>query len=223
MMHESESRRSNPADAGNQRPPPCLPGFGHVSRFVDMREAGASTATILPGQYYVTRQPEVILTVLGSCIAVCAFDLRSGIGGMNHFMLPEASEYSSSSSKVNKSALYGSFAMEKLVNDILRNGGSRERLQFKIFGGGSILPGKQAIGRKNIEFVKRYLADEGYDIVAEDVGSDYPRKVKFYALTGKVQLKRVPRSDCSDLLISETKLDSVPPPVEPQSGELDLF
>ncbi len=109
-------RQSEPGESR----PETLPGFGHVLRSWD-RAHGRWSARILPGEYFVTRTDEVITTVLGSCISACVRDPALGIGGMNHFMLPEDVTQGSSSwldPQAGLSTRYGSFAMESLVNVI---------------------------------------------------------------------------------------------------------
>ncbi|MGE5547415.1 MAG: chemoreceptor glutamine deamidase CheD [Solirubrobacterales bacterium] len=142
---------------------------------------------VLPGEHYVsTAGQEMIVTVLGSCVAACVWDTRLKIGGMNHFMLPD----SGSDVPVDKSMRYGNFAMEELINDLLRRGARRESLEIKVFGGGNVLPtmgqASVPIGDRNAEFVRRYLFDEGYRISAEDLGGVHPRRIHFFPRLGKV-------------------------------------
>ncbi|MCA8963049.1 MAG: chemoreceptor glutamine deamidase CheD, partial [Planctomycetes bacterium] len=116
----------------DRRPPPTLPGFEGASRVWDSRHERFSVK-VGAGQCYVSSHDEVLSTVLGSCIAACIHDPRSGLGGMNHFMLPSGP---GSSTRVDSEAnRYGNFAMETLINAILKNGGRRERLVAKVFGG----------------------------------------------------------------------------------------
>lgn len=168
-----------------------LPGFEHVNRYWDAKH-GHVAAKILPGEYYVTRERELVVTVLGSCVSACIRDAALGIGGMNHFMLPESLGNGSGSwddGGVGKSTRYGSHAMERLINDILKHGGARQRLEVKIFGGGKILAQMTDVGRRNIEFVRKYIQDEGLMLAASDLGDVYPRKVYYLPSTGKVYVK----------------------------------
>ncbi len=169
-----------------------LPGFEHINRYWDDKH-GYVAAKILPGEYYVTRGHELVVTVLGSCVSACVRDVATGIGGMNHFMLPEnrGSGGSWDEAGLGKSTRYGSHAMERLINDILKNGGARERLEVKIFGGGRILAQMTDIGKRNIEFVHKYIEDEGLRLIAGDVGSVYPRKVYYLPSTGKAYVKQL--------------------------------
>ena len=169
--------------------PSCWQEFEHINRYWD-KNTGMPTAKLLPGEYYVTSHDEMITTVLGSCISACIRDPASGIGGMNHFMLPIQSE-NSSNKDFGRAERYGNFAMEKMINDILRNGGKRENLEVKIFGGGRVMKGVTDVGARNIEFVKEYCRLEGFKLLAEDVAGLYPRKVKYLPKTGKVLIKKL--------------------------------
>jgi len=144
---------------------------------------------VLPGEHYVsTAGQEMIVTVLGSCVAACVWDTRLKIGGMNHFMLPDGG--SSAEVPVDKAMRFGNFAMEELINDVLRRGGRRDSLEIKVFGGGNVLPGvgnaSVSVGDRNADFVRRYLSEEGYRIAAQDLGGQHPRRIHFFPRLGKV-------------------------------------
>jgi len=168
--------------------PSCWQEFNHINRYWD-KHTGMSTAKILPGEFYVTSNNEVITTILGSCISACIRDPKAGIGGMNHFMLP----ISNSANKVQlaDAARYGNFAMEQMINDILRNGGSRNNLELKVFGGGRVMRGVTDVGKKNILFIEEYIELEGLRLLAEDVGGNYPRKIMYHPKSGKVKMKKL--------------------------------
>ncbi len=168
--------------------PSCWQEFNHINRYWD-RHTGMSTAKILPGEFYVTAHNEAITTILGSCISACVRDPKAGLGGMNHFMLPIS--HSASSVEKADAARYGNFAMEQMINDILRNGGTRQNLEIKIFGGGRVMRGVTDVGKKNIIFVKEYIKLEGLNLLAEDIGGNYPRKVMYHPKTGKVKMKKL--------------------------------
>jgi chemotaxis protein CheD len=143
---------------------------------------------VLPGEHYVsTAGQEMIVTVLGSCVAACIWDTKLKVGGMNHFMLPGDS---ASAAPVDKAMRYGNFAMEELINDLLRRGSRRDNLEIKVFGGGNVLStmgqASMPIGDRNAEFVRRYLQDEGFRIAAEDLGGVHPRRIHFFPRLGKV-------------------------------------
>jgi chemotaxis protein CheD len=168
---------------------PTLTGFENINRYWD-REHLTVAAKILPGQYYVTIRDEVIVTVLGSCISACIRDRVTGIGGMNHFMLPDT-QMNPEDQISGLSTRYGSNAMECMINDILRNGGRRANLEVKIFGGGRILANMTDIGYRNIVFVNKYVQNESLKVTGMDVGDVYPRKVMYYPVSGRVMVKKL--------------------------------
>lgn len=155
------------------------------------RSFDTDAAKILPGEYYYTPKDMVIVTVLGSCVAACIRDRVSGIGGMNHFMLPQTN--GDPDGLLSASMRYGTYAMEVLINDLLKAGAKRENLEAKVFGGGNVLRGFTAlnVGERNSQFVREYLKAEGIRVVAEDLQDVYPRKVYFFPRTGKVLVKKL--------------------------------
>lgn len=173
--------------------PKCIKGFEHINRYWD-KVHDCFAAKILPGEFYVSKQGELIGTVLGSCVSACIRDTELGIGGMNHFMLPMNKDNLNNKIALNsKEARYGNYAMEIMINEILKAGGKRRNLEVKVFGGGKVLSSMDNIdiGGKNIEFVREYLHDEGLRIKSEDLGDVYPRKVFYYSDTGKVKMKKI--------------------------------
>jgi len=177
--------------AASPPPPRALPGFGHITRYWD-EQHGMYAAKLLPGEFYVTREQETIVTVLGSCVSACVRDAVLGIGGMNHFMLPASGGHGSwEQADGGASTRYGNFAMEQLINEILKNGGSRKHLEVKVTGGGKILEQITDIGRQNIDFVEEYLRTEGLIVLARDLGDIYPRKVYYTPATGKMFVKKL--------------------------------
>jgi chemotaxis protein CheD len=172
---------------------PSIAGFAHVNRYWD-QEREIIAAKILPGEYYVTQENELVVTVLGSCVSACIRDKESGIGGMNHFMLPETSPgklKQGNEAIVGMATRYGNYAMEHLINTILGNGGKRKNLEVKVFGGGKIIPTLSDVGMKNINFVLDYIAQEGLNLLSQDLGDIYPRKVVYSPKTGKVSMKKI--------------------------------
>jgi chemotaxis protein CheD len=178
--------------------PVPLPGFEHIHRYWDPHRQTA-VAKILPGECYVSVRDEMIATVLGSCVSACVRDRKLGVGGMNHFMLPLRGEGQGAArtSLVTPDLCYGNWAMEYLINIILRNGGRRERLEIKLFGGGKVLPGlsQMAVGRRNVDFALAYLREEKLTVVAQDLYGDYPRKILYFPATGAVKMRRLRSSD----------------------------
>ncbi|MFN7902588.1 MAG: chemoreceptor glutamine deamidase CheD [Holosporales bacterium] len=148
---------------------------------------------IISGEWHVCTQPgEMLVTILGSCIAACIRDPFCGVGGMNHFLLPGEE---GSDNKISESTRYGVFAMETLINSILNAGGRKDRLEVKVFGGGNVLRNSTRIGSKNAAFIRQFLKKEGYTIACEDMEGDTPRKVHYYPHTGKVMLRRLPSAN----------------------------
>src|SRR3569833_4097695 len=139
--------------------PAMLPAFAHMLRFWDP-QLDSWNVKILPGEYYVTRGEEAFSTVLGSCISACVRDPIKNVGGMNHFMLPEDASTGPNNwldPAIGLATRYGSYAMESLINDLLKLGATRERLEIKLFCGGRILQGMTDVGARNIAFVRCYL------------------------------------------------------------------
>ncbi|MBL8505134.1 MAG: chemoreceptor glutamine deamidase CheD [Methylobacillus glycogenes] len=180
-------------------------------------------AKILPGEYYTTDKDIVIVTVLGSCVSACIRDRVSGIGGMNHFMLPEGNS-ADANSPVSESARYGTYAMEVLINQLLKGGARRENLEAKIFGGGNVLSGFTSInvGEKNANFVRKYLKNENIRVVGEDLNDVYPRKVYFFPRTGRVLVKKLKQMH-NNTLISREESYAKKLNTNKVAGDVELF
>ena len=199
-----------------------MPGFEHLRRYWDSAQ-GCMTVKVLPGEFYVSAQDELLSTVLGSCVSACIHDCRRGIGGMNHFMLPEPlGERDSWTATAGRAARYGSDAMEQLINAILIAGGQRADLQVKIFGGGRVLAQLTDIGQRNIDFVQRYIATEKLNLCASDLGDVYPRQVQFFPTSGRARVRLLRRHDDVALVADEPgylkRLAN-----DPIKGEVELF
>ncbi|MYM81457.1 chemoreceptor glutamine deamidase CheD [Duganella sp. FT50W] len=186
------------------------------------RTFDCQAAKILPGEYYYTNKDMLIVTVLGSCVSACIRDRVTGLGGMNHFMLPDGG--GDTGSPVSASARYGTYAMEILINDLLKAGAKRENLEAKVFGGGAVLKGFTAInvGERNAAFVLKFLKVERIKVVAEDLNDIYPRKVYFFPRTGKVLVKKLMQSHNDTLVKREIEYASRLK-VAPVAGAIDLF
>lgn len=216
--------RNREALKHNKVVPDCIEGFEHINRFWD-KTHDCFAAKILPGEYYVSNQGELIGTVLGSCVSACIRDPIVGIGGMNHFMLPMNRDDSRSKLLKNSDeARYGNFAMEILINELLKAGAKRRNLEVKLFGGGRVLSSMTTIdiGSKNIEFAKQYLYDEGLKIISEDLGDVYPRKVLYFPDTGKVRMKKLTTTRNNTILSREAEYRKTLE-VEKKSGDIELF
>ncbi|MCH8621690.1 chemoreceptor glutamine deamidase CheD [Undibacterium sp. TS12] len=186
------------------------------------RTFDTDAAKILPGEFYFTNKDMLIVTVLGSCVSACIRDRVSGVGGMNHFMLPDTG--GDADNPVSASMRYGTYAMEVLINELLKAGAKRENMEAKVFGGGNVLRGFTAInvGERNAKFVLDYLRAERMRVIAEDLNDIYPRKVYFFPRTGKVLVKKL-KVEHNDTLrrreqdyASRLKTTSV-------GGDIDLF
>jgi chemotaxis protein CheD len=167
------------------------------------RTFDCDAAKILPGEYYFTYKDMLIVTVLGSCVAACIRDRVTGIGGMNHFMLPYGGN--DPDGPLSASMRYGTYAMEVLINELLKAGARRENLEAKVFGGGNVLQGFVAInvGERNAQFVRGYLRAENIRVVAEDLNDVHPRKVYYFPRTGKVLVKKLKRLNNNTLVNRE--------------------
>jgi chemotaxis protein CheD len=162
-----------------------------ILRYRDAR-FGAIAVKLAAGEHYVSDvRDEMIVTILGSCVAACISDLAAGVGGMNHFMLPESPDgrWGPASAHLR----YGNFAMETLINDILRRGGQRSRLEAKVFGGACVM-GAGTIGQCNGEFVLSYLKAEGVPVTAHDLFGEYPRRIHYFPTTGQAHMQALRRS-----------------------------
>ncbi|GKT11052.1 MAG: chemotaxis protein CheD [Thiomicrorhabdus sp.] len=182
---------------------------------------GITTVKILPGEFYISQKNERIETVLGSCISACVRDPIAGVGGMNHFMLP-VNKNSRSASELSDANRYGNYAMENLVNALLSSGAKRDRLEFKLFGGGRIMSSMTNIGWYNIGFAFDYIYTEGFKLVSQDIGDIYPRKVLYYPLSGRVRVRRLNAMHNESLINEESryinKIES-----KPVEGDVELF
>jgi chemotaxis protein CheD len=171
----------------NDTPPPVEKS---PSRYFD-KHFGLEAAKILPGEFFATDKQMLLVTVLGSCVAACVRDARAGVGGMNHFMLPRSEK--DTASPVSMSARYGTFAMEILINQLIKMGARRENMEAKVFGGGNVLRGftLNNVGESNASFVLEYLHNEGIRVAAEDMLGVHPRKIYYFPSSGRVLVKKI--------------------------------
>jgi chemotaxis protein CheD len=177
---------------------------------------------VFQGDFYVsTREGEMLATVLGSCVAACIRDPVAGVGGMNHFLLPDKGGDNNPDLPFSASLRYGSYSMEQLINGILGAGGRRERLEVKIFGGANVLAGLRGIGHQNAEFVERYLKDEGFRIMGSDLRGTLPRKVQYFPATGVVRMKQI--EDASAKTVFQRESTKKITAVQTTAGSIELF
>lgn len=188
---------------------------------------GRNMVILYPGEFHVSSR-DIIATVLGSCISVCIRDTKTGIAGMNHFMLP--GDVRSEDMFFSASTKYGMFAMEQLINEILKKSGSKNDFEAKVFGGGHVLNFRKTDGNvpeSNIEFVRAFLRMEEIPVAREDVGGYTGRKILFFPDTGKVLLKRLKTTVDSTIIRAElsykTRLFREKERLQVQGGDLTLF
>ncbi len=194
--------------------------FAHVRRMRDARFPH-EIASILPGEYFVSAEPMIVYTVLGSCVSACIRDPVAKVGGMNHFMLPEPKGDKSLDSW-GDSARYGSYAMELLINEILKHGGLKHRLEVKVFGGGKIYDGKFDVGSNNAAWALEFLQREGLNPVKADLGDVYPRKVYYFTESGRVLMKKLDSGQRGKVLAEEQSYQRRISTEQPQ-GDVTLF
>jgi chemotaxis protein CheD len=164
---------------------------------------GKQAAKILPGEFYVTSRDMALVTVLGSCVAACIRDPGTGAGGMNHFMLPAGG--GDKAKFASTSARYGGYAMELLINQLVKLGARRQRLEAKVFGGGRVfgVASTIAVGERNADFVLKYLGTENIPVLAQDLRGDMPRKLYYFPATGKVLVRHIRKLNNNTLLTRE--------------------
>ena len=171
---------------------------------------------ILPGEYFVYHEDILIMTTLGSCIAACIYDRNAKVGGMNHFMLPDGA---------GDSGRYGSYAMELLINEMMKRGASRLTMEAKVFGGGQVVSGMTTmnVGERNTAFVMDYLKTERIPVVSKDVLDVYPRKVCFLPGSGKAMVKRLAPTNTEALVAQDRAAAQRAVPASTGGGSVDLF
>ncbi|MGF1644042.1 MAG: chemoreceptor glutamine deamidase CheD [Thiotrichales bacterium] len=199
-------------------------GFENIRKFWDPNFR-LNVAKVLPGDYYVGTQDELITTVLGSCVAACIRDTQRKVGGMNHFLLPLGDMGGGGgweTTSVSASTRYGNFAMEHLINGILRSGGKKQNLEIKLFGGASVMDlASSDVGRRNIDFVLSFLREEGLPVHSQDLGGTLPRKLMYHPLTGKALVKKLVSETQSVVASEMSYLQKVR--ATPVAGEIELF
>lgn len=197
-----------------------MQGAEGVRRYRD--QTGNIVVKLLPGDFYVTREEEVLDTILGSCVSACIRNPRLRIGGMNHFMLPRPSGHGSDTWEniAGRATRYGSASMEQLINRVLSVGGTRADLEVKIFGGARVLSILSDIGHHNVIFVREYLKQEGLRVVSEDVGANYPRHIQYFPMTGRVRVRHL-RTRAHVVTQERQFLKRIEQ--APVAGEIDLF
>ncbi len=188
------------------------------NRYYD-RNFDIEAIKVLPGEYFVTTTNSLLVTVLGSCVSACIRDRDKNIGGLNHFMLAGGEHTENSAS-----ARYGMYAMEILVNHLLKLGARRERLEAKVFGGGRVMEklAYSNVGERNSSFVIDYLKTEGIALAGQDLLDIYPRKVYFFPATGRVLIKKLVRLH-NDTVVRREAEYAARLADAPVAGDVELF
>lgn len=182
-----------------------------------MVDRGQNVINVIQGEFRLSNRPEdVITTILGSCVAACIFDPVRQIGGMNHFLLPGTDP------RDRQNIKYGAYAMEKLINGLLRKGAQRGSLEAKLFGGASVVRSLSDIGKNNGEFARGFLMDEGIRLVGGCLGGTQGRRIRFWPHTGRAQVMMM-QSTHDDPSLPAEIFKARPVPVAPSAGEVDLF
>jgi chemotaxis protein CheD len=216
---QSSNASSTPAQRASRlealRSAPRKPG--EASFFFYDAFFKSDAVKVLPGEYFVHNEDITIMTTLGSCIAACLWDRNARVGGMNHFMLPDGA--------AGSGGRYGSYAMEVLINELLKRGATRATLEAKVFGGGAVISSMTTlnVGERNTEFVIDYLKTERIPIVSKDVMDVYPRKVCFLPASGKAMVKRLAPTNADALAAQDRAAAQKAVPASSVGGSIDLF
>lgn len=192
---------------------------GEASTFYFERDFGKHAVKVLPGEFFVATEDLVLTTVLGSCVSACIWDPKLGVGGMNHFLLPGEN----SNDPASDSGRYGVFAMEQLINELLKRGARKSALEAKVFGGGHVMKNFTTItvGSRNAEFVLKFLQTEGIRVASRDLLDVHPRRVAFFPASGRALCKHLKQADSK--LIAEEQSYSAKLTTKPVAGDIELF
>ena len=163
--------------------------FAHIQRTHDDR-FGHDVAILLPGDYCASREPMVMYTMLGSCVSACIRDPLIGIGGMNHFLLPEPGQ-PPCDTEGGPLSRYGRYAMAHLIEWLVRHGGSQDRLEVKLFGGARLHDKMSDVGQRNIEWILEFCQRSHLKPVISDLGRSHARGIYYFTQSGRVLLRRV--------------------------------
>ncbi len=204
-------------DLDSAQTPLPLKGEGTASHRYFDRTFQAEAVKIAPGEYFATDSPLMLVTLLGSCVSACIRDPERKIGGLNHFLLPHSIEQDKFAA-----ARYGNFAMELLINSLLKLGARRQALVAKVFGGANVvrIMKNSQVGSSNSEFVLDYLQSEGIKVLAADLGGLQPRRVHYFPQTGQVMLRMLPQAEALAVGRAEAELEDKAAHTE---GDVELF
>lgn len=176
---------------------------------------------IFAGEYYTTNNPKLILsTLLGSCVAVCMVDKFNNIAGINHIMISKSAD--PEQMLLSQDSRYGIHAMELLINEMLKKGARRNRLQAKVFGGGKVLNNETGVPYANVDFAVSYLQNEDIPILARDTGGEAGRKIYFFPKDFSVYLRRIEIESHLKRTTRQEK-EHINKQKQDKGGELTLF
>jgi chemotaxis protein CheD len=196
---------------------------GEARTFYFERDFERHAVKIMPGEFFVAKEDVVICTVLGSCVSACLWDKTSQIGGMNHFMLPGGE----GSGVVNASGRFGAFAMEQLINELIKRGARKASLEAKVFGGGAVLKQLTSlnVGERNASFVLDFLKTEGIRVVSQDLLDVHPRRLLFFPTTGRALCKKLTTADRTLVMAEQQAEQKYKAKINtaPVSGDIELF
>ncbi|MDR3425038.1 MAG: chemoreceptor glutamine deamidase CheD [Alphaproteobacteria bacterium] len=198
---------------------PVLDYFQGGSHFYDASQKMTVVKIFFENWHVSGKRDEMLAAVLGSCVSVCMRDPALGVGGMNHFLLPDE-DYADS--RVSASARYGAFVMECLINGLLASGAQKDRLEVKLFGGGNVVRDAARAGSMNAQFIRSYLRKEGFRILSEDLEGDYFRRLSYYPESGRVVLRQLRRKEDQCVLDEEARYARQIRAL-PIEGAIDLF
>lgn len=218
-MTGGRTRSANDA-AGDPPRPRGRGAAGEARTFYFERDFSRHAVKVLPGEYFVAAEDVVLSTVLGSCVSACIWDPGLRIGGMNHFLLPGEG---AGVDPMSDSGRYGVFAMEQLINELLKRGARKSALEAKVFGGGHVMRNftTLTVGARNAEFVLRFLSTEGIRVVSQDLKDFFPRRVAFFPHSGRALCKHLKQADSA--LIAEEQSYSASLVKKPVVGDVELF
>jgi chemotaxis protein CheD len=205
-----------------QHPKPHPSGLeGEARTFYYERAFDRHAVKVLPGEFFVSGDDIVLSTVLGSCVSACIWDRHASIGGMNHFMLPGAD--SGKDDPIGLAGRYGAFAMEQLINELIKRGGRKANFEAKLFGGGHVMRNftTMNVGERNAGFVLDFLKTEGIRVASQDLLDKYPRRVVFYPSSGRALCKKLAQADAA-LMDAEQKYNASLKQ-NSKGGDVELF
>jgi chemotaxis protein CheD len=195
---------------------------GEARTFYFERDFGRHAVKVLPGEFFVSSDDVVLSTVLGSCVSACIWDPQARLGGMNHFMLP-GNDNGKESDPIGLAGRYGVFAMEQLINELIKRGARKGQLEAKLFGGGQVMRNftTMNVGERNAEFVLQFLRTEGIRVASQDLLDVHPRRVAFFPASGRALCKKLAQADAG--LVAAEQQYKAKLATTKTGGDVELF